>query len=100
MSPIGTIRNKITSAGAKGAEQIRAAAVRATARTGRISYTYEEPQEDVLKMQETLSERMHEGESPASVLGASWGSELCINYGSSSPGRNRGSLPSCVRYLW
>ena len=71
MSPIGTIRNKITSAGAKGAEQIRAAAVRATARTGRISYTYEEPQEDVLKMQETLSERMHEGESPASVLGAS-----------------------------
>ena len=72
MSPIGTIRNKITSAGAKGAEQIRAAAVRATAKTGRISYSYEEPREDVLRMQETLSERMREGESPASVLGSSF----------------------------
>lgn len=71
MSPIGTIRNKITSAGARGAEQIRAAAVRATARSGRISYVYEDPQEDVLRMQETVSERLREGEPPSSVLGSS-----------------------------
>ena len=71
MSPIGTIRNKITSAGAKSAEQLRAAAVRVTARSGRTPYTYEEPQEDVLRMQETVSERLREGESPESVLGSS-----------------------------
>lgn len=71
MSPIGTIRNKIASAGARGAEQIRAAAVRATARSGRVPYIYEEPQEDVLRMQETVSERLREGESPETVLGSS-----------------------------
>lgn len=71
MSPIGTIRNKISSAGQKSAEQLRAAAVRAAARSGRSSYAYEEPQEDVLLMQEDVSERLREGESPAAVLGAS-----------------------------
>ena len=71
MAPIGKIRSKITSAGIKSAEQIRAAAVRATARNGRVSYSYEEPKEDVLLMQETVSERMREGEPPASVLGSS-----------------------------
>ena len=72
MSPIGSIRSKIASAGIKSAEQIRAAAVRATARNGKIPYTYEEPQEDVLLMQETVSERLREGESPVSVLGSSF----------------------------
>ncbi|MDO5133605.1 MAG: glycosyltransferase [Eubacteriales bacterium] len=71
MSPIATIRNKITSAGIRSAEQIRAAAVRATAKNGRVSYAYVEPHEDVLRMQETISERLREGESPESVLGAS-----------------------------
>lgn len=71
MSPIGSIRNKITSAGEKSAEKLRAAAVRATARNGRVSYSYEEPQEDVLLMQETVSERMRQGETPSSVLGSS-----------------------------
>ena len=71
MSPIGMIRNKITSAGAKGAEQIRAAAVRATARNGKEPYAYEEPSEDVLLMQENISERLREGEIPSSVLGSS-----------------------------
>lgn len=71
MPPIVSIRNKIASAGIKSAEQIRAAAVRATARSGRIQYTYEEPQEDVLLMQETVSERMREGEAPEVVLGSS-----------------------------
>ena len=65
------IRNKITSAGAKGAEQIRAAAVRATARNGKEPYAYEEPSEDVLLMQENISERLREGEIPSSVLGSS-----------------------------
>ena len=64
MSPIGMIRNKITSAGVKGAEQIRAAAVRATARNGKEPYAYEEPSEDVLLMQENISERLREGEIP------------------------------------
>lgn len=72
MSPVGTLRNKITSAGIKSAEQIRAAAVRAAARSGKISYTYEEPQEDVLLMQETVSERLREGEPASSVLGSSF----------------------------
>ena len=72
MAPIGTIRNKIASAGIKSAEQIRAAAVRATARNGRTSYEYEEPQEDILLMQETVSERLREGEPPQSVLGSSF----------------------------
>lgn len=71
MSPIGSIRNKIVSAGAKSAEQIRAAAVRATARNGKNNYSYEDPQEDILLMQETVSERMREGEEPAVVLGSS-----------------------------
>ena len=71
MDPIGTIRNKITSAGARSAEQLRAAAVRATARNGKIDYAYEEPHEDVLRMQETVSERLREGEPPSSVLGSS-----------------------------
>jgi len=71
VSPIGMIRNKITSAGAKGAEQIRAAAVRATARNGKEPYAYEEPSEDVLLMQENISERLREGEIPSSVLGSS-----------------------------
>lgn len=71
MSPIGSIRNKLASAGAKSAEQIRAAAVRAAARNGKVAYAYEEPQQDVLLMQETVSERMREGESPSTVLGAS-----------------------------
>lgn len=56
----------------KSAEQLRAAAVRAAARNGRVSYEYEEPQEDVLLMQETVSERMREGEPPESVLGSSF----------------------------
>ena len=60
MPPIVSIRNKIASAGIKSAEQIRAAAVRATARSGRIQYTYEEPQEDVLLMQETVSAHMEQ----------------------------------------
>ena len=72
MAPIGTIRNKIAAAGIKSAEQIRAAAVRAAARNGREPYVYEEPQEDVLLMQETISERMREGEPPESVLGSSF----------------------------
>ena len=72
MAPIGTIRNKIAAAGIKSAEQIRAAAVRAAARNGREPYVYEEPQEDVLLMQETISERMREGETPESVLGSSF----------------------------
>ena len=71
MSPIGLIRNKLASAGAKGAEQIRAAAVRATARNGKEPYSYKDPQEDVLLMQETVSERMMEGEEPSVVLGSS-----------------------------
>ena len=72
MTPIGTLRNKFTSAGIKSAEQIRAAAVRAAARSGKVSYTYEAPQEDVLLMQETVSERLREGEPASSVLGASF----------------------------
>lgn len=72
MSPIGKIRNRITSAGARSAEQIRTAAVRATARKGRISYSYEEPQEDILLMQQTVSERLREGEAPSQVLGSSF----------------------------
>lgn len=72
MSPIGSIRNKIASAGVKSAEQIRAAAVRAAARNGRVPYSYHEPQEDVLVMQKEVSERLLEGESPSSVLGASF----------------------------
>ena len=71
MSPIGLIRNKLTSAGAKSAEQIRAAAVRATARNRKEPYSYKDPQEDVLLMQETVSERMMEGEEPSVVLGSS-----------------------------
>ena len=72
MAPIGTIKNKIASAGLKSAEQLRAAAVRAAGRNGRMPYVYEEPQEDVLLMQETVSERMREGEAPESVLGSSF----------------------------
>lgn len=72
MSPIGKFRNRIASAGARGAEQIRSAAVRAAARKGRVSYTYEEPQDDVLLMQQTVSERLREGESPSQVLGTSF----------------------------
>ena len=71
MAPIGKIRNKIASAGIKSAEQIRAAAVRAAGRNGRADYSYEEPQEDVRLMQETVSERIREGESPETVLGSS-----------------------------
>lgn len=72
MAPIGTIKNKIASAGLKSAEQLRAAAVRAVGHNGRMPYVYEEPQEDVLLMQETVSERMREGETPESVLGSSF----------------------------
>ena len=72
MAPIGTIRNKIASAGIKSAEQLRAAAVRATAKNGRAPYEYGEPQEDILLMQETVSERLREGEPPRSVLGSSF----------------------------
>lgn len=72
MSPIGTIRTKITTAGIKSAEQIRAAAVRMTARNGKVSYTYQEPPENVLRMQETVSQRLLEGESPSSVLGSTF----------------------------
>ncbi len=72
MSPIGKFRNRITSAGAKSAEQIRIAAVRAAARKGRISYAYQEPKEDVLRMQQTVSERLREGEAPSQVLGSSF----------------------------
>lgn len=57
----------------KSAEQLRAAAVRAAStRNSRTHYAYEEPQEDILLMQETISERLREGESPASVLGSSF----------------------------
>ena len=72
MSKIGKFRKKIKSAGAKSAEQIRSAAVRAAARNGRVQYAYEEPGEDVLLMQETVSERLREGEAPSSVLGSSF----------------------------
>lgn len=72
MSPLGTIRNKLSTAGARSAQQLRSAAVRATAKNSRVPYSYEEPPEDVLLMQETVSERMREGEAPSSVLGSSF----------------------------
>ena len=62
MSPIGSIRNKLASAGVKRAEQLRAAAVRAATRNGKARYSYEDPQEDILLMQETVSERIREGD--------------------------------------
>ena len=71
MSPIGSIRNKLASAGVKRAEQLRAAAVRAATRNGKAHYSYEDPQEDILLMQETVSERIREGEDPAAVMGSS-----------------------------
>lgn len=72
MSPISRIRKKISHAGTEGAGWIRAAAVRAASRGGRAPYAYEEPQEDILLMQQDVFARLQEGEPPSSVLGSSF----------------------------